>query len=499
MTYQPTLQSLREHPVPEWYQNAKLGIFIHWGLYSVPAWAPTGYSIIDLLKQMSRGETKVYESPYAEWYQNNIKLQGSQSRNYHEKAYGAGFAYENFSATFNEEIKKWDPGEWASLLKEIGARYVVLTTKHHDGFLLWPSRQPNPFKPNYFASRDIVGELTSAVRNQGLHMGLYYSGGLDWTFNPAPIKQIADLFLSVPQSADYIRYCMGHWRELIERYQPEVLWNDIGMPNKAKVEELFAEYYNRFPEGVVNDRFLKGLGPLTKLFRPKPLRKWLSRMMMSVLTNDKPSTLERRGHCDYVTPEYTTYRDVESRKWESTRGIGRSFGFNQNEQEQDYIAIPDLVHQFIDVVSKNGNLLLNIGPLPDGSISPLQLRRVKGLGNWLKLNGEGIFDTRPWLRAEGTAQETAGEVPIRFTQKDENLYAFLLNTPKGPSIRLQGLKAAEGTQVNLLGDPEALEWRQAENDLLVIIDERVDKITNEGNAVGLHITPKPEDIERESI
>jgi alpha-L-fucosidase len=495
MPYQPTLQSLREHPIPEWYHNAKLGIFIHWGLYSVPAWAPAGYSIVDLMKQMSRGEAQLFESPYAEWYQNNIKLQGSQSRKYHEQAFGAGFAYEDFRVPFNEEIKKWEPGEWASLFKEIGARYVVLTTKHHDGFLLWPSRQPNPFKPNYFASRDIVGELTSAVRSQGLHMGLYYSGGLDWTFNPAPIQEIADLFVNVPQSADYIRYCMGHWRELIDRYQPEVLWNDIGMPNKAKVEELFAEYYNRFPEGVVNDRFLKGLGPLIGLFRAKPLKKWLSGMMMSVLTNDKPSTLERRGHCDYVTPEYTTYRDVESRKWESTRGIGRSFGFNRNEQDQDYITVPDLVHQFIDIVSKNGNLLLNIGPLPDGSLSPFQLARVKGLGSWLKVNGDGIFDTRPWVRAEGTAQDTAGEMPVRFTQKDGSLYTFLLGTPPGPSIRLQGLKTVEQTQIRLLGDPANLEWRQTENDLLVIIDERVKKIQNEGNAIGLRITPKPEDAE----
>jgi alpha-L-fucosidase len=446
---------------------------------------------------MANGETQFFESPYAEWYQNNIKLTGSQSRKYHEEHFGAGFTYEDFSTTFNEEIKKWDPNTWAKLFKEIGARYVVLTTKHHDGFLLWPSTNPNPFRENYFASRDIVGELTAAVRSQGLRMGLYYSGGLDWTFNPAPIQEIADLFLNVPQKDAYVQYCMAHWEELIYRYEPEILWNDIGMPNKAKVEKLFADYYNRFPEGVVNDRFLKGLGPTTGFFRFKPLKKWLSGMMVNVLTSDKPSTLERRGHCDYVTPEYTSYRDAESRKWESTRGIGRSFGFNRNEGEQDYISIPDLIHLFIDIVSKNGNLLLNVGPLPDGSIHPMQLERLRGLGNWLKTYGEGLFDSSPWKRAEGEAQDAKGEISIRYTQKAENLFAFMLGIPTGPAVRLKNLRARESSVVRLLGNPEPLEWRQVENDLMVILEERLKSVSIPGNACGLVISPQPEAIDSE--
>ena len=495
MIYQPTLTSLREHPIPEWYQNAKLGIFVHWGLYSVPAWAPTGYSIKELIKKMSTGEAKDFESPYAEWYQNNIKLSGSQSRQYHDRTFGAGFAYEDFKSIFNQEIKKWDPNYWAGLFKEINARYVVLTTKHHDGFLLWPSQHPNPHKENFSASRDIVGELTSAVRSQGLHMGLYYSGGLDWTFNPKPITEIAGIFVNVPQQAAYVQYCMTHWQELIDRYQPEVLWNDIGMPLKANVEKLFADYYNRFPEGVVNDRFLKGLGPLTGIFKIKPLKRWLSRMMTNVLTSDMPSTLERRGHCDYVTPEYTSYRDVVSRKWESTRGLGRSFGYNQNEQDQDYISVPELVHLFVDIVSKNGNLLLNVGPMPDGSIPPLQLDRLKGFGKWLLTNGEALFDTSPWTRAEGSCLDAKTELPMRFTQKAEYLYSILLGIPEGTSIRLKGLKAAEGTVIRLLGDPTTLEWRQAEDDILVILGEHTQNIPSFGNACSLSISPQPESIE----
>lgn len=495
MSYRANLSSLREHPVPQWYQDAKLGIFVHWGLYSVPAWAPTGYSIRDLLRKMSAGEVNEFESPYAEWYQNNLKLEGSQTRRFHQRKYGLDFPYEAFQPVFNQEIQKWDPAAWAELFKETGSRYVVLTTKHHDGFTLWPSQHTNPFIENYFASRDIVGELTSAVRGQGLHMGIYYSGGLDWTFNSEPIREIADLFTQTPQGSKYVRYCMAHWRELIDRYEPEILWNDISMPLQSNVFQLFAEYYNRIPDGVVNDRFLKGLGSLTGVFKLKPLKKWLSKMMTNVLTSDTPSSMDRRGHCDYVTPEYSSFRDVSSRKWESTRGMGRSFGYNQQEQEGDTITIPELVHLFIDIVSKNGNLLLNVGPMPDGSIPPLQLSRLKGLGIWLQTNEESIFDTSPWTRAEGLCLDGQVEIPLRFTQKAERLYAILLGIPAGPVIRLKGLHAAEGTRVQWLGDPAHLEWRQDESDLLVTLGERGESFPAEGNACSLVIYPQPEAVE----
>jgi alpha-L-fucosidase len=495
MTYQPNLASLRQHPVPQWYKDAKLGIFVHWGLYSVPAWAPTGYSIRDLLRNMRTGEVKEFESPYAEWYQNNLKLEGSQTRKFHQGKFGADFSYKAFQPVFNQAIQKWDPGQWAALFKETGARYVVLTTKHHDGFLLWPSRHSNPFMENFVASRDIVGELTLSVRSLGMHMGVYYSGGLDWTFNAEPIREIADLFTHTPQQSAYVRYCMAHWRELIERYEPEVLWNDIGMPLKAKVEKLFADYYNRFPEGVVNDRFQKGLGPLTGIFKLKPLKKWLSKMMINVLTSDTPSSMDRRGHCDYATPEYSSFRDTSSRTWESTRGMGRSFGFNQQEQEQDTITVPELVHLLVDIVSKNGNLLLNVGPMPDGSIPPLQLDRLKGLGKWLQTNGEAIFDTSPWTQAEGTCLDGEKEISVRFTQKAEKLYVTLFGLPTGAAIRLKGLHAADGTRIHWLEEPAELKWRQEEKELVVFLDEGSKSFPTGGNACSLSLYPQPEVME----
>ena len=175
--------------------------------------------------------------------------------------------------------------------------------------------------------------------------------------------------------------------------------------------------------------------------------------------------------------------------------MGRSFGYNQQEQEEDTITIPELVHLLVDIVSKNGNLLLNVGPLPDGSIPPLQLSRLKGLGNWLQVNGEAIFDTNPWTRAEGLCLDGEGEIPLRFTQKAERLYAILLGIPAGPQIRLRGIHAAEGTQIQWLGEPAHLEWRQDENDLLVTILARAGSFPAEGNACGLVVYPQPEAVE----
>lgn len=175
MQYQPTLESVSQHPLPQWFDDAKFGIFIHWGTYSVPGWAPTGYDVQDLLA----GKAKSSESPYAEWYWSNLHQPDSLTQAWQDKTYGPDFKYEQFAPMYNQAMQGWDPGDWASLFKKAGARYVVLTTKHHEGFCLWDSGHANPNRPEYFARRDIVGELTTSVRAQGIRMGLYYSGGLE--------------------------------------------------------------------------------------------------------------------------------------------------------------------------------------------------------------------------------------------------------------------------------------------------------------------------------
>ncbi len=187
--YEPTLESLDKHQLPQWYADAKLGIFIHWGLYSVPGWAPLVHPEHDFASQ-----DYIKYNPYAEWYLNTMRLDGSPTQAYHREHYGADYDYYNFASTFDREIQKWNSDAMAKIFHDVGAKYVVLTTKHHDGFTLWPSSTANPKLPSdrQHATRDLVGELTASVNKQGLRMGLYYSGGYDWTFVPGPIRVAAD-------------------------------------------------------------------------------------------------------------------------------------------------------------------------------------------------------------------------------------------------------------------------------------------------------------------
>ncbi len=420
--YDPTWASLKRHPLPDWFANAKLGIFVHWGLYSVPAWAqPSGeLGKVDWSKWF-------YQNPYAEWYLNSIRLKESSAYAHHAKTYGADYDYYRFAEKFTSESKKWNPDAWSSLFKQVGARYVVLTTKHHDGFTLWPSKVKNPVKANLpTIGRDLVGDLTTSVRKAGLKMGLYYSGGLDWTFESRPVRTMADVGGTVVQSQQYADYADAHWYELMDRYQPAVLWNDIGYPKAGKLEKLFADFYNRDKTGIINNRF--GV-----------------------------------DHFDFTTPEYSKYDTIVEKKWETCRGLGFSFGYNQIEGPEHVLAADKLIELFVDIVSKNGNLLLNIGPRPDGSISEIQQNRLKALGVWLTINGEGIFDSKPWIRA--AARD--GESDMRFTRKADAIYAFQLKRTTGNEIKVPKVFATPDTKVSLLGQPGNLEWSQSGPDLIV--------------------------------
>ena len=420
--YDATIQSLDQHPLPQWFDDAKLGIFIHWGLYSVPGWAP-------LTKVDFTNPNFLKENPYAEWYYNTVRIDGSPTQAYDREHFGANHDYYAFAETFDSESKKWNPDAWAKVFKDAGAKYVVLTTKHHEGYTLWPSATPNPSLPpaRQHASRDLVSELTASVRKEGLKMGLYYSGGLDWTFVPGPITSLQTFNSTMPQSEAYGKYVDAQYRELIDRYHPSVLWNDIGYPKSGNPMAIEADYYNAVPDGIVDDRF-------------------------SI------------KHSDYTTPEYTTLKDINPKKWEECRGLGQSFGYNRAEGEAQTIAPDKLIYLLVDIVSKNGNLLLDVGPEADGTIPALQLDRLKALGAWLEQNGEAIYGTHPWTRAEG---KTSDGIDVRFTQKNANLYVTLMGDVKGSSVTVTSLKPKPGTKIQLLGYKKPLKWSQAGEDVKV--------------------------------
>ncbi|MGH2348992.1 MAG: alpha-L-fucosidase, partial [bacterium] len=273
VSYEPTAESVRRHQLPEWYDDAKFGIFIHWSLFSVPAWAPTTHTIIDV----GEGKTPMWNMPYVEFYSNWMRVPESPTWHHHRETYGADYPYDNFVPQFNAASRRWDPQEWAALFKRAGARYVVPVSKHHEGFLLWPAKRPNPFKPNYIAERNIIGELAAAVRAEGMRFGVYYSGGFDWTFATHPIADLLDSITTVPQHQEYVDYMTAHFDDLIEQFQPSVLWNDIGTPGTTDLPALFARYYDAVPDGVVDERFrhIPGLGPLAPILTRWPFRNYM--------------------------------------------------------------------------------------------------------------------------------------------------------------------------------------------------------------------------------
>lgn len=422
--YQPTLESLNQHPVPAWYDDAKLGIFVHWGLYSVPGWAP-----IQKKDHNFQANDWFRFNPYSEWYYNTVRIDGSPTQKYHREKYGADFDYYQFAPQFNKAAEQWNPDHWAQTFSDAGAKYVVLTTKHHDGFVLWPSRISNPHleAAKQRATRDLVGDLTKAVRRRNLKMGTYYSGGFDWTFLPGPFVTPQDSNKGTPQTEEYARYIDSHYRELMERYQPSFLWNDIRYSPKGQLLQIFADYYNTTPEGLVDDRW-------------SPFK-----------------------HADLTTPEYQDVPDIREKKWEECRGLGASFGYNRAEGEAETIASDKLVHMLVDIVSKNGNLLLDVGPEADGTIPAVQMDRLKHLGAWMKINSEAIYGTRPWKRAVG---KTSDGLEVRFTRKGADLYAVLFGRPKQSDIQILDL-GASAAKVELLGSGRQLQSKAAGNHLQI--------------------------------
>ena len=215
-----------------------------------------------------------------------------------------------------------------------------------------------------------------------------------------------------PQSDAYGKYAFAQIHELIDRYHPAILWNDIDWPKTGNALQVEADYYNAIPDGVIDDRF--GI-----------------------------------KHSDFTSPEYEKMDKISEKKWEECRGLGRSFGYNRAEGENETIAPGELIALLVDIVSKNGNLLLDVGPEADGTIPPVQMERLKALGAWLKQNGEAIYDTTPWTKAAGKSSE--GD-DLRFTRKGDDLFVTVLGKPKAQTITIPDIPSKAGIPISQLGD-----------------------------------------------
>ncbi len=450
-TYSADWASLDSRATPEWFLDAKLGIFIHWGVYSVPAYA--------------------YPDSYSEWYWHSLRapLNGSNerqrrnsmaTREFHKRVYGEEFRYQEFAPQFKAEL--FDPAEWAELFRKSGARYVVLTSKHHDGFALWPSEDANRTWGRPWNSvvtgprRDLLGDLGGAVRAAGLKMGFYYSL-YEW-FHP----------LWLTDKDRYIReHMIPQFKDVVSNYQPSVIFSDGEWDlehERWRSTELLSWLFNESPsrdEVVINDRWGKGI---------------------------------RHQHGGYYTTEYGAGMADDSHAWEENRGIGHSFGYNRNEPIGNYMTAKQLVWVLVDLVSRGGNLLLDVGPTADGRIPLLQQARLLELGAWLSMNGEAIHGTRPW---KTSAQWTGGERPVQqykqyrqqydilemagmeanagmarkmvfFTRKGEDLYAITPGYPTG-SLLLEGVSAPDSSRVTILGLPGELGWKQMPEGLQISV------------------------------
>lgn len=438
-----TWESLDARATPQWFTDAKFGIFVCWGLYSVPAWTPRGH--------------------YAEWYQYWLQEESfdGQVAKFHARTYGPDFAFRDFAPMFKAEL--WDPNAWADLFARAGARYIVLTTKHHSGYTLWPSAEAertyganyNPVKVG--PKRDLVGDLATAMRGRDIKLGLYYSL-YEW-YHPH-------------WKSDKPRFVEEHlfpqFKDLVTRYRPEVIWADgeWDLPwEQWRSPELLAWLFNHAPnekDVVVNDRWGKGV---------------------------------RHKHGGFYTTEYGSGLDDDTHPWEENRGMGHSYGYNRAEGAEDYRSARELILMLIDVVSRGGNLCLDIGPRADGTIPVVMQERLLAIGAWLDTNGEAIYGTRMW---KVPCQWSAGERPqlkrgeymsqfnileqtvapppgqahkeVLFTFKNGNLYAITADWP-GEEMRLKGVQPGSQTQVTFLATGMLLRWRAEGGDLIITLPD----------------------------
>jgi alpha-L-fucosidase len=422
--YQPNWVSLDSRPVPAWWQDAKFGIFVHWGVYSVPAWGVTSREI---KKATTDKDIDIY-GKYAEWYWRRLADSTDKVHQYfrqhHDSIYGENVRYQDFAASFSARYFRAE--EWSELFAASGAKYVVLTSKHHEGFALWPSAQSwNWNSVDIGPHRDLVGELTRAVKKSGMHMGFYYSL-YEW-YNPQYLHNL-------PGYVD--GHMLPQMKDLVMRYKPDILWGD------GEWEHTSQEW--------------KTPSFMAWLFNDSPVKE-------SIVINDRWGSDVRNRHGGFFTTEYEIERlaSTSSRPWEECRGIGGSFGYNAAERAEDYLTAEALIALLVKKVSAGGNLLLNVGPTADGRIPVIMEDRLREVGNWLAINGECIYGSRPWVKAK--EQPKNKDSSIAFTTKNDALYIIALQP--NPVIQISGITSSH---VTLLGHTGKVKTRITTNGMEII-------------------------------
>jgi alpha-L-fucosidase len=410
--YSASWESLEKFEVPQWYEDAKFGIFIHWGVYCVPAFDN-------------------------EWYPHSMYLKDSSVFKHHVETYGpqSKFGYKDFIPMFKAE--KFDADRWAELFRKSGAKYVVPVAEHHDGFPMYASDLTEWCAASMGPKRDVVGELAAAVRKQGLHFGAsshraehwwFYNDGttLDCDVNDPHYSGLygpAQSEKAQPNKA-YLDNWLARAAEIVDKYHPEIIWFDwwIEQPAfKPYLEKFGAFYYNRAAE-------------------------WKRAVAINYKNKAYP---EHAAVLDIERGQLDTLRPIF---WQTDTSVGeKSWGYVRDEK---FRTPESLVVELVDIVSKNGCLLLNIGPKSDGTIPDEVQKILLDIGTWLSVNGEAIYNTRPWkVYGEGPTKVVGGSFKdtatngytaqdIRFTAKGDTLYAIALAWPEDGKLTIKSLAAA---------------------------------------------------------
>ncbi|XP_050309152.1 alpha-L-fucosidase-like isoform X2 [Anthonomus grandis grandis] len=399
--YDATWKSLDTRPIPSWFDEAKVGIFLHWGLFSVP-------------------------SITSEWFWSYWASQSSQEINtYMKNNFPPEFSYQEFARDFTAEF--FNATQWAELFAKAGAKYVILTSKHHEGFTLWPSKYSYSWNAKDVGPhRDLVGELGEAVRTAGLKYGLYHSL-YEW-FNPL---YIADRTSNFSTQVFSTQKAIPELVELVNQYQPSIIWSDGDWEAK--------------------DTYWTSTDFLAWLYNDSPVKD-------EVLVNDRWGDGIPCHHGDYFTCQdrYDPGK-LQEKKWENAMTIDKqSWGFRRNAKLSDYLTPLELLTTLVRTISCGGNILINVGPSKEGLINPIFEERLTQLGEWLGINGEAIYESEPW-----TVQNDTLNSNVWYTSKDNAIYAIHLSWPENNTAILESvadLFQKDTTTVTLLGNSQKLKW-----------------------------------------
>ncbi len=447
--FQASWASLEGFRGPAWYEDGKFGIFIHWGVYSVPAFG-------------------------SEWYPREMYRPGSAAFKHHVETYGpqSRFGYKDFIPRFT--AARFDAHAWARLFRQAGAKFVVPVAEHHDGFPMYDCSLTDWSAAKMGPRRDLIGELSRAVPAEGLVFGLsshraehfwFYDGGMEFDsdvkdprfyglYGPARSQKRAE-DQSEPPGREYLDDWLARTAELVDAYRPQLVWFDWWIEQPAfrpYLQRFAAFYYNRGAE------WRKG-----------------------VAINYKNEAFPRKAAVFDVERGQLT--GIRREFWQTDTSVSKdSWGYVTN---QDYKSVDSLVDDLVDIVSKNGALLLNVGPRPDGTIPEPEQEILRGIGAWLRVNGEAIYGTRPWRQfGEGPTEVVGGSFgdtkrpaftsrDIRFTTRGDTLFAIALAWPGG-GLTIRSLPAAAGRvrSVSLLGHAGGLDWKQDETGLVITMPDR---------------------------